>query len=151
MPLWLHMFRLYMYAVILLLQLYNQLSDAHMQEFSLEFFNSGTPCCFCPSSDRGMPWRDLRPTADWVSNCYSHTTFMESHPLTHAIFTLEHITIASFIPDYMHCKHLGTDMNVAGAVLWLLVYEVLSGRTSSLMEAPHTTNSIPSLASGPSG
>jgi mannose/fructose/N-acetylgalactosamine-specific phosphotransferase system component IID len=46
----------------------------------------------------------------------------------HQIFTnLEWVTIHTVVCDLMHVKHLGTDMNLAGAVLWLMCFEILPG------------------------
>ena len=40
---------------------------------------------------------------------------------------IEGVTILSFYPDWMHCKHLGIDKPLLGSVLYVLIHFVILG------------------------
>ena len=95
------------------------------KELKVEYYNSNDPCfyCGCDCDDASIPWKDLRPTAEWTKHIYTNfEAWLASHPLVNEVFLLEWVTILSVVADLMHCKHLGVDMNLAGAVLWLFCF-----------------------------
>jgi len=47
---------------------------------------------------------------------------------------IEGVTILSFFPDWMHCKHLGIDKILLGSVLYVLVHHVLRGTVEENLE-----------------
>jgi hypothetical protein len=47
---------------------------------------------------------------------------------------IEGVTILSFAPDWMHCKHLGIDKILLGSTLYVLVHDVLKGTVPENLE-----------------
>ena len=47
---------------------------------------------------------------------------------------IEGVSITSFYPDYMHCKHLGIDKILLGSTLWVLVHHVMPGSVDANLE-----------------
>ena len=85
--------------------------------------SKATNCCtWCPANLSNIPWWDFRPSALWAQQLYSALTVLAG---ACAIFQVPGVTLMSVAPDWMHNKHLGTDMYFYGSVLWLLVYVVL--------------------------
>ena len=56
---------------------------------------------------------------------YTKDEWLTSVWKNHEIFKLPGVTILTFFPDLMHCKHMGCDAYFLGSVLWLLCYEIL--------------------------
>lgn len=50
-----------------------------------------------------------------------------ARPGRHVLFTVPGLSIANVMPDLMHCKHLGSDQYLYGAVLQLLTHRILPG------------------------
>ncbi len=47
---------------------------------------------------------------------------------------IEGVTILSFAPDWMHCKHLGIDKHLMGSTLYVLVHDVMKGSVAENLE-----------------
>ena len=47
---------------------------------------------------------------------------------------IEGVSILSFAPDWMHCKHLGIDKPLLGSTLYVLVHDVLQGTVQENLE-----------------
>ena len=47
---------------------------------------------------------------------------------------IQGVTIPSFHPDRMHCKHLGIDKHLLGSVLYVLVHYILPGTVEENLE-----------------
>ena len=43
------------------------------------------------------------------------------------LLSIEGVSILSFYPDWMHCKHLGIDKHLLGSCLYVLVHYILPG------------------------
>ena len=88
------------------------------------------PCSRCQATKWGeRTWQDYRPTANWLSTVFTPAGWRalpaaakSSCPLFHMRAT----SICNLGYDYMHCKYLGVDKNTYSAVLYLLVFHVLS-------------------------
>ena len=95
------------------------------KEMKVEYYNSNDPCFFCDCNASDIPWKDLRPDAEWTNHLYTDFDAWYAKP-THRgvneVFLLAWVTVLSLIADLMHVKHLGVDMNLAGAVLWLFCF-----------------------------
>ena len=97
--------------------------------------NTENPCIWCRASlDSACNWRDFRPGASWLSAVYTTDSWKAAHPDHLAIFDLLGVTIATFNPDYMHCKYLGLDQYLYGSVLKVLTFHTLVGDPVANME-----------------
>ena len=47
------------------------------------------------------------------------------------MLSIEGVSILSFYPDWMHCKHLGIDKHLLGSCLYVLVHYILPGGTDA--------------------
>jgi hypothetical protein len=47
---------------------------------------------------------------------------------------IEGVSILSFAPDWMHCKHLGIDKILMGSTLYVLVHDVMKGSVEENLE-----------------
>jgi len=96
------------------------------------------PCGLCKSNDTTRPWTDCRiEHAAWMRNLYTHTNWAEAHRnggLSAPLYELPGVGICNYIPDVMHCKHLGTDSYFFGAVLVFLIHYVLPGTPDQNMD-----------------
>ena len=92
---------------------------------------TNTPCALCPcNSDDSMPWTDCSFAARWRKSIWTHTSFKENFPRPHMSFNdtfLVGATIFNFVPDYMHCKHLGTDQYLLASVILYMCRVVMEG------------------------
>ena len=82
-------------------------------------YNSNSPCSLCACNDGSIPWNDLRPSALWRRH---HRVLRSPCPL----FSDNFLHLGRLAPDWMHSKHLGTDAYLAGSVLTLLAYDMMS-------------------------
>ena len=75
---------------------------------------SNCPCGLCPCNSGATPWWDFRPAATWMQLVYTVQSWLAAGLRRSQIFSIAGVTILSFYPDYMHCKHLGVDMYFSG-------------------------------------
>ncbi|CAE7222134.1 unnamed protein product [Symbiodinium sp. CCMP2592] len=76
-----------------------------------------------------MSWQDSRPTANWMSSVYSPVVWKAlpaAEKSTCPLFGMPWTSICNLEYDYMHCKYLGVDRLLYSAVLYLLVFQVLT-------------------------
>jgi hypothetical protein len=103
--------------------------EALWKEFKLAKYDRAQPCSKCPCDTATMTPNDFRPSAEWMKHIYTKAQWATSVWRQHEIFKLPGVTIFTFFPDLMHCKHMGCDAYFLGSVLWMLCYEVLNGGT----------------------
>ena len=87
--------------------------------------NSNSPCGLCPCNTVGIPWFDFRPTAVWMTLVYTIQSYLAAGLRRSILFDIVGVSVLSFYPDYMHCKHFGIDKILAGSVLFLLVHFIM--------------------------
>ena len=89
-------------------------------------YNSLAPCFSCPATKKTM--RDVGPGAPWLPHVHK-----ANRRVPHVLFQVAELglTILSVFADYMHCKHIGTDMYFLGGLLHFLCYDVLDGDSPS--------------------
>lgn len=87
------------------------------------------PCCLCPVIDRGaLTYTDFSPTAPWVAQIYTNASWRASHGNPISFFSvIPGLTALAYNSDWMHNKHMGTDMYFLSSVLYLLCYELMAG------------------------
>ena len=101
------------------------------QEYGQPNPNSRQPCIMCPATtnaDDPVQLHEYRGgQMRWLSRIYSKAQFFTTRYSAHALFHKVHGGISSltFMPDLLHCKHLGTDQYFYGSVLWILIYVIL--------------------------
>jgi hypothetical protein len=99
----------------------------------LRHYASKQPCFLCPAdtSDNaasGFPWKDFRAgVARCIEHTYTKASWKRLFPVHNAMLTLPGLSILTCTADHMHCKHMGTDMWFFGSVLWLLVFQFMTG------------------------
>ena len=94
-------------------------------------------CCGeCPANDTTFPWTDCRPEAVWKRNLFGHLQWIVDHPncLAAVLFSLPGVGIYNYIPDVMHCKHLGTDSYYFGSILVYLIHYIMPGSVDDNLE-----------------
>lgn len=93
-------------------------------------YGSERPCGWCPCSirDNALPWTDLRPDADWVSQVHTTAAFEARFPGRSRLLHSPGISVQACWMDYMHVKHLGVDQYFLGSVLWLMCFARPGGR-----------------------
>lgn len=93
--------------------------------------NSANMCCWCPANLTNIPWWELKPGSTWMAQLYTALTVLAG---VCAIFQVPGVSLMTVAPDWMHNKHLGTDMYFYGSVLWLLCYVLLEGTPEANMD-----------------
>ena len=92
----------------------------------LEYFNSHNPCFCCKANTSTIPWTAHQRNATWTTHLWEQEDWQAHHanccPL---LRLLPGVGVHSLWPDFMHCKHLGTDQRLYGSVLHMLCYPVL--------------------------
>jgi len=90
----------------------------------LPWYTSKSPCALCACNASDVPWTDFKAGALWLTR--QQVTWAAAMPRRHELFMAPFSCgIASFFPDVMHTKHMGTDAWFYGSVLWLLCFELL--------------------------
>ena len=111
--------------------------DYLRDEYHLQNYNSNDPCCKCPANNvmGGMSVNEFRPGhSQWIDRLYTKAQWATSEYNLHVIFTIPGVTLLSVFPDYMHCKHLGTDAYFFGSVLFVLCFYMLPGTPEQNIE-----------------
>ena len=100
--------------------------------------NNKSPCGCCGANSDGVPWTDCHNTgpntARWLSAIWSRVTWLAAHHAHHIIFDAPGFSIECWVPDWMHCKHLGTDVYFYASILAFLVYHMLPGNAADNLE-----------------
>ena len=103
----------------------------YMSKFlKLENFNSLSPCALCKCGKRvGDPsWTDCTINGPWRTTMWaSHAEWAGAHPEASILFRRLQLSGFAFYPDWMHCKHLGTDQYVYASVIVYLVSYLIEG------------------------
>lgn len=90
---------------------------------------AASPCALCRCTNTvgsDMPMTDVNEDARWMGNVWTDDawTAHHAHRTVHSAFdpaVVPAAGITNFWPDWMHCKHLGTDQYLLGSVLLWLV------------------------------
>ena len=103
--------------------------DAFYKTWRLENPTHAThPCCWCPAGVSGdLNWRDFRPSAGWIDQCYGADSWRAAHPDPLELFLIFFVTIATINPDWMHVKYLGVDQYLFASALKLLTHHHMAG------------------------
>ena len=100
--------------------------------------NNKEPCGLCQCNCSTIPWTDARITASWIDTIYTNSQWWALFSDTaHVIFAgkkLPGVGIMAWVPDVMHCKHIGADCYFFGSVLAYLVNSVMSEDPESNMK-----------------
>ena len=102
--------------------------------FDFPRWNSRCPCAFCPATQRAeseLYWRHSDPASASFASSLRTTPEWCTNPLLQD-------WSASFLvlwPDYMHCKHLGTDLYFYSSVMILIMVTFLEGDLADRVEA----------------
>lgn len=89
-----------------LLRLYVNSGSKRFQTSLLSLYNS-------TFKNVKLRW-DFRPNAKWIRRIWSAERWKEEVCNPSWIFRIVGVTILSNYPDWMHCKHLGTDKPLIG-------------------------------------
>ena len=93
------------------------------------------PCALCKANKGDLPWTDARHNeALWIDTTWTNDTWSESHPDRHQLFRLPGVGLLTFIPDIMHCMHLGSYQYFFGSVLHLLTAHHMAGTVEENLE-----------------
>lgn len=115
--------------------------DYFAKSLKLRHYNSQMMCELCPASrdesDRTMLFNNFDRDARWKQLLYSAESwrqlYTDSGSFVHWIFNLVGIDNQCLEPDELHVLHLGVSQYTLGSVLFVLVYEVLTGRDAEKM------------------
>lgn len=81
------------------------------------------------------PWTDSNNDAAWRDTLWTRTGWLEAHDDCHVAFrAMPQAGIDLFYPDWMHCKHLGTDQYLTGSVFAYLAHEAMPGQVQDNIE-----------------
>jgi hypothetical protein len=102
--------------------------------------NSDTPCGCCSANATTMPWqdfgaRDLEPAwflTMWIT--LGPEAWMSAHADKPALFYVAGLTGLLYIPDWMHCKNIGTDCEFFGSLLTYFVYHMGLGEPDAVLQ-----------------
>ena len=88
------------------------------------------PCACCRCNITDCPWTDCRPgVCAWTPTIWTVESWSAAIPLDHRphLLKLPGYTMVNWVPDHMHCKHLGTDQTLYASVLKFLTHHLLPG------------------------
>lgn len=103
--------------------------DEMAKGFGLRHPSSRQPCNCCKADSSGVPWTEAHPSSSkWLSTIWKDSEWLGQHPDRHPLFRLPGVSISAYVPDVMHCMHLGTYQYLFGSVLKLLTHHILKGR-----------------------
>ena len=101
--------------------------DYLTKDLELPNSTSNSPCALCPCNATDLAWWHFMADAAWLKKIYDILTWKAAGWDTCGVFQIVGVTVLSVYPDWMHCKHLGTDKVLHGSMLWMLVHWVLGG------------------------
>ena len=98
----------------------------HMHKcFGFPAHNNREPCACCRANNSTMPWTDFHPErASWLPTVWNNKDWWAAHPARHPLFKLPGVGILAFIPDVMHCLHLGLFQYTYGSILEFMSYHM---------------------------
>ena len=106
--------------------------------FGFPRHNARSPCACCQANSSDMPWTDCRNegpvAARWLTAIFNKVSWLAARRERHIIFTVPGFSIVHWVPDWMHVKHLGTDLYFYASVLCFVVYHMLQGSTEDNLE-----------------
>jgi hypothetical protein len=116
----------------------------------LNWYMSSSPCSFCncnTTPNSPMAWSEFRPgICEWADRVLTDEQWRLARPNLHPLFMLPGVGIDNVICDWMHSKHLGTDMYIFGSILHILCYAILTGSNQDANQSKlYTTGEMPSL------
>ena len=114
--------------------------DFDVKELHLPDFRRSL-CAFCPATPIHGPncINEFRENvATWMGACYNIADWPLRDTTTVALFKIPGVSILTKMPDFMHSKHLGTDMYFYASVLWMLCYQLLGNSALTNLETVWT-------------
>jgi hypothetical protein len=93
---------------------------------------SVSPCAFCPCNNAVADvlwWANfcIDPSAPWMTQIHSVAHFAGMLGIVHTLFGARGMSPLTVCVDWMHTKYLGTDLYLAGSVLFVMVHHLLPG------------------------
>ncbi|CAE7788811.1 unnamed protein product [Symbiodinium necroappetens] len=106
----------------------------------LDLPNSRTasgPCTLCRTTKYGpLSWQDYRSTAGWRTTCHTPASWSAQDDKSSCpLFGLPFVTGVNVCYDWLHCKYVGSDQYMYGALLRLLCFHVLADTAEKNMQA----------------
>ena len=112
--------------------------DYYSKVLDLTHYAAASCCIWCRANlDLHSPlcWSEFREAfCQWKNNEWSASNWLAGHPTHCVIFDLDGVSIDTVFADWMHVKHLGTDMYVFGSVLFMLCFTILGGSPDANVE-----------------
>ena len=101
--------------------------------FDFPKHHSRNPCGYCAASKCAGPlsWKNLVPDAASFATSYLEVPPWCTNPLLQDL----PVSFQALWPDYMHCKHLGSDQYFYGSVMVLMIVTFLEGALDTRLEA----------------
>ena len=118
------------------------LGDLQYLQQALGFPNhlANEPCPHCNADMGAKPWTDCSATAAWIPTSWSLRStddWRAAYPDRNVLMHLPGLTTLAYMPDVMHCKHLGTDKEFYGSVLQLLCFHTVAGDPEGILIQVH--------------
>ena len=86
--------------------------------WGLQFQGAAERCNCCQANTSTLPWTDHRQTALWRDTIWTKSTWEAAFPDRHVLFkNVLGLSIMNYVPDIMHCFHLGVYPYFLGSLL----------------------------------
>jgi len=109
--------------------------DALADELGLEHHGSAHPCCYCKADEHEQDWKDLVPTARFMTTLHTASLWRARAGHKHRLLTLPGLSVLTCFPDAMHIKHQGTDTYDYASVIKLLTHHIMPASPEQNLEA----------------
>jgi hypothetical protein len=97
--------------------------DWHSNTMGLEGQGQRTPCMRCGCNTTTVPWTEVHPeNSQWLTRMWSEIPWRAAHPNLNPLYDLPGVGCDTAAPDYMHNKHLGSDLYTYGSILMMLTH-----------------------------
>ena len=103
--------------------------------WGLAFIGAADRCNCCKGNTSDIPWTDHRQVALWRPTVWTKAAWEDAHPDRHVLFKdLPGLSILNYIPDVMHCLHLGVHQYFLGSILSFLVHTVMANTAAKNLD-----------------
>lgn len=94
--------------------------------WGLMFQGAADRCNCCKANTSDTPWTDHRPDAIWKTTTWTKALWEAAFPDRNVLFKMvPGLSILNYVPDVMHCLHLGVHQYFLGSVLFFLIHFVM--------------------------
>ena len=105
--------------------------------YNLRHFGGKNPCelceCTAVKNDWNMNYANFADKAGWKQTVHTRSTWRIGE-LLHPLFQMCYLSCLNIEPDELHVMWIGVTSYLAGTILWLLCYQVLSGTPSANLQ-----------------